>query len=130
MRIIAGIFILLHGLIHLLYFGQSLRFFELQPGMIWPDASWLFSKLLHVENLRLFAGILCILASICFVISGIGFILSTKWSVYVISAAALVSMTIFIIFWNGQWHELDNQGLYSILIDISILLAITYLHNT
>ncbi len=44
MRIIAGILFLLHGLVHLLYFGQSLRFFELQPDMIWPDNSWLFSK--------------------------------------------------------------------------------------
>jgi hypothetical protein len=29
--IIFGVFIVLHGLIHLLYFGQSRRLFELQP---------------------------------------------------------------------------------------------------
>ena len=39
-RIIFGIFIILHGLVHLLYFGQSTRYFELQPGMVWPDGAW------------------------------------------------------------------------------------------
>jgi hypothetical protein len=33
-----GIFFLLHGLVHLLYAGQSLRFFELRPGMTWPGS--------------------------------------------------------------------------------------------
>ena len=40
-----GIFILLHGLVHLLYFGQSARYFEMQQGMVWPDGSWAFSRL-------------------------------------------------------------------------------------
>jgi hypothetical protein len=33
-RIIFGVFIVLHGLVHLLYFGQSARYFELQPEMV------------------------------------------------------------------------------------------------
>ena len=35
--VIFGVFLMLHGLVHLLYLGQSQRFFELQPGMTWPD---------------------------------------------------------------------------------------------
>jgi len=46
LRLIIGVFIVLHGLVHLLYFGQSWRFFELQPEMVWPEDSWAFSRLL------------------------------------------------------------------------------------
>ena len=40
-RIVLGIFMVLHGLVHLLYFGHGLRFFEL-PDLAWPDGSWVF----------------------------------------------------------------------------------------
>jgi len=36
LTIILGIFCILHGLVHLLYAGQSRRLFELRPGMVWP----------------------------------------------------------------------------------------------
>lgn len=45
MNIFMGIFLILHALVHLLYAGQSRRFFELRPGMTWPDGSWAFSNL-------------------------------------------------------------------------------------
>ena len=45
-RVVFGIIVILHGLVHLLYFGQSARFFELQQGMVWPSGSWAFSKFL------------------------------------------------------------------------------------
>ena len=38
MDIVAGVFLILHGLVHLLFAGQVLRFFELRPGMIWLGA--------------------------------------------------------------------------------------------
>lgn len=46
LRFILGIFIVLHGLVHLLYAAHSRRLVELRPEMIWPDGSWAFSKLL------------------------------------------------------------------------------------
>jgi hypothetical protein len=44
-QFIAGIFLILHGLVHLLYYGQSARRFELAPGLTWPrrvfwSAAW------------------------------------------------------------------------------------------
>ena len=49
LAIIMGIFFVLHGLVHLLYAGQSRRLFELRPKMVWPDGSWAFSQLLGDE---------------------------------------------------------------------------------
>jgi hypothetical protein len=31
------VFIVLHGLVHLLYFGQSTRLFVLRPVRVWSD---------------------------------------------------------------------------------------------
>jgi hypothetical protein len=39
LKVIFGIFIILHGLVHMLYFGQSQKLFELQAGMTLPDGS-------------------------------------------------------------------------------------------
>jgi hypothetical protein len=69
-RILFGLFFVLHGLVHLLYFGQSARYFELQPGMVWPDGSWLFSRLFQNATIRNIAGILLILTAAGFVAAG------------------------------------------------------------
>ena len=61
MRIILGIFFVLHGLVHMLYFGQSIRLFELSPGLLWPDSSWAFSRIMGNQNTRLLASIACVL---------------------------------------------------------------------
>ena len=55
-RAIPGVFVVLHGLVHLLNLGQSVRLFELQPGMTWPDGSWAFSRLLGNNRTRTMAG--------------------------------------------------------------------------
>ena len=54
---VAGIFLILHGLVHLLYFGQSQRYFELQPGLAWPNGSWVFSRWLGDDPARWLASI-------------------------------------------------------------------------
>ena len=48
MTIAAGVFITLHGLVHAMYVGQALRWFELRESMTWPDGAVLmpgFAKL-------------------------------------------------------------------------------------
>lgn len=52
LRFIVSVFIVLHGMAHLLYFGQSRRLFELQAGMVWHDGSWAFSKFLGEDATR------------------------------------------------------------------------------
>src|SRR5512145_1707783 len=88
-KVIAGVFLVLHGLVHLLYLGQSARRFELQPGMTWPDGSWAFSKLLGANRTRRLASLFCILAAAGFVIAGVGiFFGQSWWSMAVLTSAA------------------------------------------
>jgi hypothetical protein len=46
MNIFAGIFFVLHAFVHLLYAGQAARWFELRPGLAWPEGAWLLARLL------------------------------------------------------------------------------------
>jgi hypothetical protein len=119
--ILFGIILILHGLVHLLYAGQSLRRFELRPGMLWPDGSWLFSKFPGDDASRLLAGILLVLATLGFVVAGLGLFLMQDWWRTVTVCAALLSTVIYISFWDGKLRALDNKGGIGVLINLAIL---------
>ena len=124
MRFIFGVFIVLHGLVHLLYFGQSARYFELRPGMVWPDGSWAFSRLPGNEAARRLASISLVLAAIGLVAGGIGILASQAWSRPVVVGAAVLSSIVYILFWNGRMQKVSDQGAFGILINVAILLAV------
>lgn len=124
LRFIIGAFLVLHGLVHLLYAGQSRRLFELQPGLAWPDGSWAFSRLLGVDAVRWLAGIACVLAALGFVAGGVGLLLSQAWWQPVTVAAAAFSSVLFILFWNGKRDRLDQQGGVALLLNLAILAAL------
>jgi uncharacterized membrane protein YphA (DoxX/SURF4 family) len=123
-RIILGIFFVLHGLVHLLYTGQSVRAFELQPGMTWPDGSWLFSKLIGNAAARNLASVLLIMAAVGFVAAGAGVFLKAAWWRAAAVGAAVFSGLIYVVFWDGGWQYLDNKGGIGILINLAILAAV------
>jgi fatty acid desaturase len=127
LRFIIGVFIVLHGLVHLLYFGQSWRLFELQPGMVWPDGSWAFSKLLGNEATKLLASTSCVLAAIGFVAGGIGILVGQAWWRPVVVGSAAFSTVIFILFWDGELQKLADKGGIGLLINIAILVALLIL---
>lgn len=116
-----AVFIILHGIVHLLYFGQSQRYFELQPGMSWPDGSWAFSGLLGNDVTRTVASILCVLTAILLVTGGIA--LFAKWELWrsIVVGGAVLSTVIYLLLWNGKMQGLDNQGFIGILINLAIL---------
>ena len=121
---LTAIFLILHGLVHLLYFGQSARRFELQPGLTWPDGSWILSKLLGDNHTRRLASIFCIIAAIGFVLGGVSVLLGQSWWQILVVVSACISSFLYILFWNGKFKHLDSQGGVGLLLDIAILLAI------
>jgi len=126
MEAVLGIFLILHGLVHFLYAGHSIRLFTLQPGMIWPDASWAFSKNMRTRRLRTFCGMLCLLAGVVFIISGVGCLFdSTWWGSWAI-AAAIFSVTVYLLMWNGRVQKLHDQGGIGILINILVMIIALY----
>jgi hypothetical protein len=127
-RIIVGIFFILHGLVHLLYFGQSARFFELQPGMAWPEGSWVFSKMVSISSIKYIAGILLIIAAAGLIASGAGLFTKQLWWRPVVASTAIYSSIIYLLLWDGTLQRLDNQGWIGILINLAILVAVLIFH--
>ncbi len=89
-RFIVSIFIMLHGLVHLLYFGHSRRLFELQPKMIWSEGSWAFSNIPGNDTTGLLAGISCILAAIY--LSNHSLCI-TAWEILLLGPSPLATLT-------------------------------------
>lgn len=117
LRIIVGVFVVLHGLVHLLYTGQAARLFELQSGMVWPDGSWAFSALLGDAVTRLLAGALCALAAV-------GILAKGAWWRPAVVISASFSTAIFLLFWDGRMTNIDDKGIFAILINAAILIAV------
>jgi hypothetical protein len=126
-RFVFGAFIVLHGLVHLLYFGQSQRLFELQPGMVWPEGSWAFSELLGDEATRWLASIACVLAAIGFAVGGTALFARQDWWRRVVAGAAAFSSVVLILLWNGKAQKLADQGGIALLINSAILVAVLVL---
>lgn len=127
MSYIIGVFLLLHSLVHLLYFGQSARYFELKPGMAWPDGAWAFSKLLGEGATRNLASIALIMAAMGLAASGIGILVGQAWWRPLVLGATAFSSVLFVLFWNGRTQNLDGQGGVGLLIDMAILAAVLLL---
>ena len=127
-RLIIGVFLLLHGLVHLLYAGQSARLFELETGLTWPDGSWTFTRLLGATTTRALASTVFVLLAVGFVASGAGLMLRQPWwePVVVVTAAAAVLFTL--LFWDGRTQMLDGKGAIGLLISLAILVAVQVAH--
>lgn len=125
--IVIAIFFGVHGLVHLLYAGQSWRLFELRPKLVWPDGSWAFARLLGDELTRLIASISLVLAALGFVVGGIGLALQAPWWRPVIAGSAVFSSLLFFLLWDGKSQALADQGGIGVLIDVAILVIVLIL---
>jgi hypothetical protein len=123
MTIVFGIFLILHALVHLLYAGQALRFFELRPGLAWPDGSWLFSRLLGDPATRWLTAVSLTMAALGFLAAGLGLFFGTGWTRTVTLGAAGFSVLIYLLFWDGKFQALPDQGGVGMLISLGIVVA-------
>ncbi|NPV09097.1 MAG: hypothetical protein HPY83_14170 [Anaerolineae bacterium] len=127
LRIAAAVLLGLHGLVHLLYLGQSQRLFQLQPGMVWPDGSWAFSRLAGEDGTRLLASVFCVAAAIGFVASGTGLLARQSWWRPTVVGSAVLSAAMVLLFWNGRMERLSDQGGIAPIIHVAILIAVLVL---
>lgn len=123
-RILFSVFTILHGLVHLLYLGQSARFFELKPGLTWPDGSWTISKFLGDESTRMLASVFMIIAALTFFMGGVGFLTKQTWWRLIAIAAAVFSSIVYLLLWDSSFESLADNGWVGIAINVTIIIAL------
>jgi hypothetical protein len=119
-----GIFVLLHGLVHLWYVTLSQQWVEFQPEMGWTGESWLFSPLLGDGATRGLATVLYSLATLGFVVGGVGVLVRQDWWRPVVIGSAAFSAVIIILFWDGGLPRIVEKGLLGFLINVAFLVAL------
>lgn len=124
LRIFGGIFVILHGLVHLWYFILSQRLVEFKPDMGWSGESWIFTPLLGDTTTRVLASVFYILSALAFVVSGFGIFIQSGWWRSVLMVAALVSSATIILFWDGKAAMLVQKGILGLAINLVILIAL------
>ncbi|MGB7874760.1 MAG: hypothetical protein WBL25_10280 [Anaerolineales bacterium] len=124
MNIFIGIFILLHGLVHIWYVTLSQRWVEFQVDMGWTGKSWLLTNLLGDQVTRFLATLLYSLSAIVFVAAGVGLLANQEWSRPGLVIASIISSLTILVFWDGSLNMPVEKGLLGLLISVGILIAV------
>lgn len=126
MNILIGIFILLHGLVHMWYVTLSQGWVEFQANMGWTGKSWLLSNLLGNDLSHMVATIFYSLSTISFLVAGIGLLAKQDWSRTWMIVASVISTITILVFWDGNLSMPVEKGALALLINIGILVAIFF----
>lgn len=121
-----AVLLVLHGMVHLLYSGQSSRLFELEEGMVWPDGSWALSTVFGNSTARTIASVMMLLAAVGFALAGAAVLLSRGWWRGLTVGAAVLSSVSYLLLWDGKLANLDGQGAIGILINLAALVIVVY----
>ncbi len=124
LRFLAGIFVILHGLVHLWYVTLSARLVEYKPDMGWTGESWLLTGPIGDSATRALASGLYVLATVGFVAGGIGLLARQDWRGAVVAGSAVFSTVIIVLFWDGNTSMLVQKGLIGLLINLGVLVAL------
>jgi hypothetical protein len=123
----SGLFIVLHGLVHLWYVVLSQKLVAFQPEMGWTGRSWLLTNVLGDSPTRLLAGLLYVLATIGMVVSGIGVMARGEWWRPVLIGSTVLSSVTLLLFWDGSTDLIVQKGLLGLVINGAILIALAVL---
>ena len=115
LQMIFGIFLILHGLVHLLWFVVPWQLTEVD-GL--PYTTTIIAGRIDLggNGIR-FVGFLWILGTIAFVVAGIGLLLSASWWWPVTVGAAIYSLFLCLLGWSeSKWGALIDAIIVAVLI--------------
>jgi hypothetical protein len=123
-RYLFGIFIVLHGLVHIWYFTLSQRLVAFQAEMGWTGKSWIFTNLIGDAATRSLASVLYVLATLGFVAGGIGIFIQQTWWRPVLVGSAIFSSAVIVLFWDGGTKMLVQKGILGLVINLVVLVML------
>ena len=124
LRFFFGVFVMLHGLVHLWFVALSQGLVEFEPDMGWTSESWLLSGLLGEAATRRLAGVVFALATVPFLVGGVGLLVGAGWWRTLLMAAAIFSTGSILLYWDGRPTMIVQKGLIAVLINAGIVGAL------
>jgi hypothetical protein len=121
MLVALGIFLLLHGVVYLLYLGQSVRLFSLHEGMAWPDDAWALAWIASPAPIRAIAAAVCLVAAAGFIAAGVALLAGQGWWREVALYTAAVAAAAFFLLWDATAGDLSGQGAVAVVINAALL---------
>jgi hypothetical protein len=122
-RVLAGLFVIAHGLVHLWFVVLSREWVPFEPEMGWTGESWLLTGVLGDAATRSLASVLYALVALVFVIGGIGILVGGLWARPILIGVASLSAAMIVIFWDGQPGMIVEKGLLGFLISVGVLVV-------
>jgi hypothetical protein len=91
--------------------------------MGWTGKSWLLTDMAGNNLNRWLATFLYSLATITFLLAGVGFLANQEWAQVWIVVASVISVVTILVFWDGKFNMFVEKGGLGILISAGILIA-------
>lgn len=126
-RLLGGLFLVLHGLVHLWYVVLSQGWVEVEEQMGWGGHSWLLSPFLAGETVLALASVLYVVVTAGFVIGGLGYTFRQDWWEVAVVAAAVLSTLVIVTMWDGRFELLVEKGAVGVLINVGLLVYLLVL---
>jgi hypothetical protein len=106
---------------------MSLRLVEVTAEMSWTGESWLFSNYIGEGFLRILAVILYMIATLGFVIGGVGLFLEKSWFRSPLIVGSAISFVAVLLYWDGAALKLVEKGLKGFLLSLRFFIAVRLL---
>ncbi|WP_254769133.1 hypothetical protein [Salinilacihabitans rarus] len=124
LRLLFGVFLVLHGVVHVWYVVLSQGWIEVEEGMGWNGHSWLLSSLLPEGTILSLASVLYVVVTLGFVLGGLGYVLRQGWWGPAVAGAALLSTVVLVAMWDGRFDLLVEKGVVGVLINAVLLASV------
>ena len=120
-RLALGVFLVLHGLVHIWYVVLSQGWVEVEDQMGWNGTSWLLSGLLPSNTILSVASLFYVVVTVGFVAGGVGYALDQDWASPVLVGAAILSTVVLVAMWDGQFDLLVEKGILGVVINLGVI---------
>lgn len=127
-RNLIGIFLVLHGLVHL-WFVVLLQKWLPQNAMNdvaargWNGESWLLTGALGDPTARLVGTVIFVIATVAFIVGGIAYMTGQSWSPPLLITSAVISALAILMFWDGRFEFLVEKGAIGVAINVGVVLG-------
>lgn len=125
-RIAIGVFLLLHGAVHMLWVSLARGWIPAGEGPQWSGRSWLLTGPLGHPTTLSVGAVVFTAATLAFVVAGVGVLAGQSWYPAAIIAASVLSIAAILGFWDGQTDHLLDKGFLGVVIDAAALLVASH----